>query len=112
MKEKEYTCAYPNCLHKGEKVSSEESVIIGKKHYHWDCAQIKREIQDCAELYVNRCGDKTLYPTVIRIINNMVFKSKVPVEYIRKQIETYGQYYASKPVFILYGIRKLYWEKE
>lgn len=112
MSEKEYVCAYPYCLHHGEKVSSSESVVIGKKHYHWDCAAIKLEIQDCANTYIEYIEDKTKYPIVLRIINTMVFKNMVPIDFIKHKIEYSKSYYKNKPVYALYGIRKLFWEKE
>ena len=112
MTEKEFNCAYKYCLHHGEKVKSSESVVINKKHYHWDCAVVKQEIKDCADLYMEYIDDKTQYPVVLRIINTLVFKNKVPVEFIMKNIRNSKSYYADKPVQILYGLRKLFWEKE
>lgn len=112
MPDKEYSCAYKYCLHHGEKVSAESSVVIGKKHYHWDCAVIKQEIKDVADTYISYTSDKTQYPIVLRIINTMVFKNKVPIEYIKNKIEASRMYYENKPVYALYGIRKLFWEKE
>ena len=52
-KEKEYICAYKYCLHHGEKVKASESVVVNKKHYHWDCAGIKQEIKDCVDAYMD-----------------------------------------------------------
>lgn len=112
MPEKEYVCAYPHCLHHGEKVLASESVVIGKKHYHWDCAALKQEIQDCANTYIKYTEDKTQYPTVMRILNTMVFKNKVPIEFIKRKIESSKTYYKKRPVYALYGIRKIFWEKE
>lgn len=112
MPEKEYVCAYPHCIHHGEKVSSSEAVVIGKKHYHWDCAALKQEIQDCANTYIEYTGDKTQYPMVMRIINTMVFKNQVPIEFIKKNINHSKTYYRDRSVYALYGIRKIFWEKE
>lgn len=112
MADKEYVCAYKNCLHHGEKVKTSESVVINKKHYHWDCAAMKQEIKECVELYMTCIDDKTQFPIAMRIINTLVFKNKVPVEYISKNIKASKTYYSSKPVQILYGIRKLFYEKE
>lgn len=112
MPEKEYVCAYPHCIHHGEKVLASESVVIGKKHYHWDCAALKQEVQDCANTYIEYTGDKTQYPMVMRILNTMVFKNRVPIEFIKKKIENSQSYYNDKPVYALYGIRKIFWEKE
>ena len=112
MADKEYICAYNRCLHHGEKVKASDSVVINKKHYHWDCAAIKQEIQDCVNTYMEYIEDKTQYPIVVKIINTLIFKHEVPVDFVRKQIESSGLYYADKPVYVLYGIRKMFWEKE
>ena len=112
MADKEYVCGYNHCLHHGKKVKASEAVVVGDKHYHWDCAALKQEIQDCANTYIEYTGDKTQYPTVMRILNTMVFKNEVPIEYIKKKIEYSKTYYKDKPVYALYGIRKIFWEKE
>lgn len=112
MADKKYVCAYKYCLHHGQKVKAPESVMINKKHYHWDCAAIKQEIKECVDLYIDCIEDKTQYPIAARIINILVFKNKVPVDFILKNIKSSKQYYANKPVYILYGLRKLFWEKE
>ena len=111
MADKEYVCAYPRCLHHGERVLSSESVMIGKKHYHWDCATIKQEINECVDSYMQCIDDKTQYPIVARIINTLVFKNKVPTEFILKSINLSKKYYSEKPVQVLYGLRKMFWEK-
>ena len=110
--DKLFNCSYKFCLHHGEKVNALESVVINKKHYHWDCAAIKQEIKDCADLYIEYIDDKTQYPMVLRIINTLVFKNRVPVEFIMKNIVSSKNYYSDKPAQILYGLRKLFWEKE
>lgn len=111
-KEKEYICSYKYCLHNGEKVKASESVTIGKKHYHWDCAGMKQEIKDCVDTYMECINDKTQFPAACKIINMMVFKNKIPVEFIKENIKTSKLYYSQKPVYVLYGIRKLFYEKE
>lgn len=113
MADKEYVCAYKeHCLHHGAKVKASESVVINKKHYHWDCAAMKQEIQDCANTYIEYIDDKTQYPIVLKIINTLVFKNGVPIDFIKKKIESSKLYYSNKPVYVLYGIRKMFWEKE
>lgn len=111
-KEREFVCAYKYCLHHGERVKDSAAVVINQKHYHWDCAAMKREINDCADLYTSYVEDKSLFPTACRIINNLVFKNKVPIEFIYNKIKNGGSFYSDKPVYILYGLRKLFWEKE
>ena len=111
--DKEYVCAYnKHCLHHGEKVRASESVVIGNKHYHWDCAEMKQKLKECADLYMNYVDDKTIYPIAVKTINSLVFKDNVPVDFILKKLNESGSYYANKPVFVLYGLRKLFWENE
>lgn len=112
MADKEYVCAYPHCLHHGEKVLASEAVMISKKRYHWDCAAMKQEIKECVDLYMECIEDKTQCPIVIRIINNLVFKNKIPTEFILKSIGLSKKYYSERPVQILYGLRKMYWERD
>lgn len=73
---------------------------------------MKQEIKECADAYMECIEDKTQYPVVMRIINTLVFKNKVPIDFIKKNIEHSKLYYSDKPVQILYGLRKLFWEKE
>lgn len=112
IEEKEFVCAYKYCLHHGEKVKSSEAVILSKKHYHWDCAGMKQEIMKCVNLYMKSVDDKTKFPMVCKIINTLVFNYKVPVEFIEQKLQSSFFYYANKPVQALYGLRKLFWEKE
>ena len=112
MAEKEYVCAYNKCLHHGEKVKASESVVINKRRYHWDCAAIKQEIQDCINTYMDLIEDKTQYPIVCKTINTLVFKNNVPIDFIKKKIESSKLYYSGKPVYALYGIRRIFWEQE
>lgn len=113
MPDKEYVCAYnKHCLHNGQKVKASESVVINGKHYHWDCAERKQSIKQCVDAYMEYIEDKTQFPIAMRIINTLVFKNKVPTEYILKNIESSKNYYKNKPTHVLYGIRKLFWEKE
>lgn len=112
-KEKEYICAYGKyCLHHGEKVKASEVVVLGNKRYHMDCACIKQEIQDCVNTYMEYIEDKTQYPIVVKTINTLVFKNRIPIDYIKNKIESSKLYYSNKPVYVLYGLRKMFWEKE
>lgn len=110
MADKEYICGYPKCLHHGEKVKESEAVVVGKKHYHWDCVMTKQEIQECIALYIENVDDKKQYPIAIKVINSLVFNSSVPIKYIKERLKSSGQYYKNKPAHVLYGIKKSYYE--
>ena len=109
---KHYICGYKYCLHSGEKISSDEAIVVKNTRYHKDCFEIKQRILECAELYMSYVEDKTQYPTVLRIINTITFKNKVPIEYTYRSIANSKGYYSSKPVHVLYGIRKMFWTRE
>lgn len=111
MADKEYVCGYNHCLHHGKKVKASEAVVVGDKHYHWDCMETKQKIKECVDTYMQNIDDKTKYPVVTKVINNLVFKNGVPVDFVLKNISSSKSYYLNKPVYTLYGIRKLFWEK-
>ena len=110
--DKKYICAYKHCLHHGDKVSPLESVMINKRHYHWDCAEIKQKIKNCVDLYISHIDDKTQYPMATRVINTLVFKNRIPIDYIVDNIATSKEYYEDKPVHVLYGLKKKFWTEE
>lgn len=111
MKERKYKCGYNHCLHQSEKVLASDAILLGDKRYHADCAEIKRRIQDCASLFLSYDREKSEYPIVLRALNTLVFKYRVPVDFILNNIATSENYYRDKSPQILYGIKKLYWEK-
>lgn len=112
MKEKEFVCGYNHCLHSGEKVKESEAVMVGKKRYHMDCAELKQKIDECVNLYMENIEDKTQYPMAVRIINSLVFNNGIPVDYVLKKINSSGTYYKDKPAYVLYGIRKIFYKTE
>lgn len=111
-KEKTYVCGYSNCLHHGEAVTAAESVIVGKRHYHWDCAALKEAVSECVSIYVKDRENKSEAAIANKIIVNMVTKNNIPIEFIRRKIEKSISYYNERPVFALYGIRKLFLQNE
>jgi hypothetical protein len=111
MAEKMYVCGYKHCLYPNEKVKDSESVVIGKRHYHTDCAELRKNIKECTELYMEKIEDKTIYPAAVRIISTMIFKNRIPVNYIKNDIKHSQLYYSTKPVMVLYGIRKKFYKE-
>lgn len=111
MPDKEYVCAYKYCLHPGEKVKASESVDVGRRHYHWDCAATRQQIEECVALYASYIEDKTQCPIARRAINSLVFKYKIPIEYVLNNISKSQRFYAGKPAHVLYGMKKLYYEE-
>lgn len=88
-------------------------MVINKKHYHKDCADIKTQISECAKIYADKCcEDCDRYPMAYNVIAVMVHKFLVPIDFIKKKLESDSGYYKDKPVYVLYGLRKIFWEKE
>lgn len=70
------------------------------------------EIKIGDEIITDTIEDKAQHPTVLRIINTLTFKNKVPIEYTYRSIANSKTYYSDKPVYVLYGIRKTFWTQE
>ncbi len=109
---KTYVCGYSNCLHHGEPVETENSVVIGKKHYHPDCAELKQAVKECVDIYIKDRENKSDAVIANRIITNMVIKNNVSIDFIRRKLKRDTSYYKDKPVFALYGLRKIFWQNE
>lgn len=109
---KTYVCGYSNCLHHGEPVDADNSVVIGKKHYHSDCAELKQAVKECVDIYMENRENKSDAVIANRIITNIVIKNNVPIDFIRRSIKKNTSYYDDKPVFVLYGLRKIFWQNE
>lgn len=117
MPDREYVCAYKHCLYHGEKVKSSEAVVIGKKHYHWDCAATKQEIEEIRNTYIERIDNEAKFPILSKVLNDLVFKYDVDIDYIRFAINYYADYKTKvkSPFALLYlrnnDFMKKKWEK-
>ena len=109
---KTYVCGYSSCLHHGEPVAAENSVVINKKHYHLDCAELKQTVKECVDIYIENRENQSDAAIANRIITNMVIKNNIPIDFIKHKIKQSLSYYEDKPVFALYGLRKLFWQNE
>jgi hypothetical protein len=75
--EKLYVCGYNHCLHKGDKVTEQDSVIVGKRRFHIDCAEVKGYIDTLKDMYFDHIDEKANYVEVLSVINNIVFTKGV-----------------------------------
>lgn len=107
MADKEHICAYKHCLHHGEKVKSSESVIVGKKHYHWDCAATKQEIEEIRSTYYEKIDNDVNFPALSKVLNDLVFKYGLEIDYIKFAVNYYADYKIKiKSPFTLLYLRK------
>lgn len=91
--EKEYSCAYGKyCLHPGLKVKASESVDVGKKHYHWDCIATKQEIDEIRKTYFEKIDDKASFPVLSKVLNDLIFKYNMDIDFVRFAVNYYGDY--------------------
>lgn len=109
-----YKCSYKHCIHLDELIPKNEAVMRGNRRYHWDCIAQLESIKRCAMLFIG-CSDKTKdndFPKVMNILNTIVIKNKVPVDFIEKHLESHYHYYKDKEPVILFGLRKIFWQNE
>lgn len=117
MSDREYVCAYKHCLHHTEKVKASEAVVVGKKHYHWDCAATKQEIEEIRNTYIERIDNEVSFPVLSKVLNDLVFKYSMDIDYIRYAINYYADYKTKvkSPFTLLYlrnnDFMKKKWEK-
>ena len=87
-----HKCSYGHCLHPETEVGDNEAVIISGKYYHWDCAQVKNDIQELRDIYINRIDQKVKIPVLVKVLNDLVFKYNQPIEYIKYALKYYGDH--------------------
>ena len=92
MQDKERVCAYKYCLHGKEKVKESEAVVIKNKYYHWDCAATKQEIEELRNTYFERIDRDASFPILSKILNDLVFKYNLEIDYIRYALNYYAEY--------------------
>lgn len=94
MAEKEYKCGYNHCLKPNEKVLANESVTVGKRRYHKECAELHTKIERIKRIYFDYIDDKSDYVQVVGVINNLIFTKKYDVDYVEftmKYSAVYGR---------------------
>ncbi len=74
-------CGYNHCLHKGEKVTEQDSIMVGKRRLHIDCAEVRDHIEIIKNLYFNYV-ESANYVEVVGVINNIIFKKGVNPRYM------------------------------
>ena len=82
MAEKFYKCGYTHCLHLNEKVSLTDSVLVGNRKYHKDCAILHEKIEKIKRIYFDYIDDKSDYVQVVGVINNLIFNKQYDADYV------------------------------
>jgi hypothetical protein len=107
MAGKEYKCGYKHCLHPDEKIPASESVVVGKRRLHKDCAELHSKIERIKRIYFDYIDGKSDYVQVLGVINNLIFVKKYDVdlvEFMMKYAAVYGR--NIKSPYILHSIIK------
>ena len=90
MADKEFVCAHNKCLHHGQRVKNSESVIIGNKHYHWDCAMTKQEIKEIRKTYFEKIDKDANFQVLSKVLNDLIFKYNLEIDFVRFAVEYYA----------------------
>jgi hypothetical protein len=81
MEEKVYVCGYNHCQIK-EKIPASEAVVVGKRRYHKECAEIHSKIEDIKRIYFDYIDNNSDYVQVVGVINNLIFAKFYSVDFI------------------------------
>ena len=91
-KDREYVCAYPHCLHHGEKVKASEVVVVGGKRYHWDCATTREQLGDLRKYYHENIDNEVNLAQLSKVLNTLIFSEGLEIEYIKFALEYYSKF--------------------
>ena len=109
MAERLYKCGYKHCLHPNEKVPLSESVQVGKRRYHKDCADLYSKIEQIKRIYFDYIDDKCDYVQVVGVINNLIFVKGYDADFVMfmmKYTAVFCQNQNIKSPYILHTIIK------
>lgn len=91
-KEKEYVCGYTHCLHPGEKVNASSSVMVGNKRYHKDCNDVRKEIQEIKQIYIDQIDNSVNSALLSKVFNQLLFeKNGISLDFLRFSIKFYAK---------------------
>lgn len=82
VKEKSYKCGYNHCLKPDEKVPESESVLVGKRRFHKECAELREQIERIKRIYFDHIDNKSDYVQVVGVVNHLIFKKGYSADYI------------------------------
>lgn len=71
-------CRYSHCLHDSVELQKEDAICEGRKYYHKDCYQTKKDIESIVDLFLTKVNRNAPIQQIRGIVNNIVFKRKVP----------------------------------
>jgi hypothetical protein len=57
-------------------------VLVGKKRFHKDCAEVREYIETMKTLYFDEIDNKANYVEVVSVLNNIIFKKGVDPRYM------------------------------
>lgn len=81
--------------------------MISKKHYHWDCASIKQEIEEIRNIYYEKIDKDVSFPVLTKVLNDLIFKYELEVEFVKFAVNYYADYKVKvKSPFTLLYLRK------
>lgn len=81
MATKSYVCGYKHCqIH--EKVLESNAVIVGKRRYHKECAELRNKINQLKELYLDNIDPNTPMVELLGVINRIIFTNHTDIDYM------------------------------
>lgn len=100
---KSYVCQYRHCLHPGEKIPDEDSVLVGLRHFHKDCAEMNAKINTIKKIFFDHVLEAD-YVQTLAVINRLIFKLNVDPDYLLfvvKHLALFSKGYIHSPYSML-----------
>ena len=92
MSRKEYKCGYGDKCLFGCNVKADDAIKEGKAYFHPDCIKTKHEIADLRQMYFDLIDDKADFRVLCKVLNDLVLRDGLDIDYIRFSLEYYGKY--------------------
>lgn len=75
-------CAWTHCKYNKNITDGQETVKIGNRNYHKECACEKDNINNCIALFTEQINGQIVMSQLRSVINNLIFKQGFESDYV------------------------------
>lgn len=80
-------CAWTHCKYNKNITDGQETVKIGNRNYHKECACEKENINNCITLFIEQINEQIVISKLRSIINTLIYKQGYSSEYVLYSIK-------------------------
>lgn len=88
-KPKVVKCRYAHCNHETKELNAEDAVCENKMYYHQDCYQMRKNINEIIQVFVEKVNPDVVMSALRRVVNDIVFNRGISSEQLLFGINYY-----------------------